>query len=58
MQPDTFDKYSIKIDIETAETILELVRGLDYSKLTKSQVWGLNALQLTLEALKEEQQNV
>lgn len=58
MQADTFDKYTIRIDMDTAETILELVRGLDYSTMTKAQVWALNALQLNLEAIKEEAQNV
>lgn len=57
MQADTFDKYTIKIDMDTAETILELVRTLDYSTMTKRQVWALNALQLNLEAIKEEAQN-
>lgn len=51
---DTFDKYTIKIDVDTAETILELVRTLDFHTMTKQQVCALNALQLNLEAIKEE----
>lgn len=51
---DTFGKYTIKIDLSTAETILELIRTLDYSTLTKQQVYELNGLQLNLEAIKEE----
>ncbi len=51
---DTFGKYTIRIDVNTAETILELVRTLDYSTMTKAQVSALNGLQLNLEAIKEE----
>jgi hypothetical protein len=53
-QADTFGKYTIKIDVETAETLLDLVQTLDFSTLTKSQVYALNGLQLNLEAIKEE----
>lgn len=54
MNTDTFGKYSIRIDADTAETILSLVQGIDYATLTKAQVMALNGLQLNLEAIKEE----
>jgi hypothetical protein len=54
LQADTFNKYSVRISVETAQTLLELVRELDYSIMTREQVMALNGLQLNLEAIKEE----
>jgi hypothetical protein len=51
---DIFEKHTIKITAETAETLLELVRKLDYSEMTAGEVMALNGLQLDLEAIKEE----
>jgi len=55
METTSFGKYTVKIDVETAETLLELVRTLDFTTMTRRQVMALNGLQLTLEAIKEEQ---
>lgn len=51
---DTFGKYTIRIDADTAGTLLELVQQLDFQAMTKAQVMAMNGLQLNLQAIKEE----
>jgi hypothetical protein len=55
METTSFGKYTVKIDVETAETLLELVRTLDFTTMTRRQVMALNGLQLNLEAIREAQ---
>ena len=54
MSANTFGKHSVLIDTDTASLVLELVRTLDFTLMTKAQVMALNALQLNLEAVLEE----
>lgn len=54
MNTNTFGKTSILIDVETAQTLLELVRGMDFTTMTRAQVMALNAFQLNAEAIIEE----
>lgn len=53
MSTNTFGKYQLLIDTDTAQTVLELVRGMDFTLLSKAQVMALNGLQLNLEAITE-----
>lgn len=54
MSSNTFGKHEILIDTDTVNTVLELVRTIDFQTLTRAQVMQLNGLQLNLEAIKEE----
>lgn len=54
MFKNTFGKHQILIDTDTAKTVLELVRTLDFATMTKAQVMALNGLQLNLEAITED----
>ena len=54
MSFNTFGKDQILIDADTAKTVLELIRTLDFQSMTKAQVMAMNGLQLNLEALIEE----
>lgn len=55
MSANTFGKHSVIIDTDTASLVLELVRTLDFQTMAKAQVMALNALQLNLEAVLEEE---
>ena len=58
MTPDLFNKYEIRISVGTAKTLLELVRGLDFSFMTVGDVIELNKLQYQLEEITERQKDV
>lgn len=58
IQPDMFDKYSIRITAETAETLLALVKGLDFHKMNVGEVLALNQLWAQLEEVAESKEAI
>ena len=50
---DDFNKTTIRISVQQAEILLELCKTVDTSEMTIEQVYALNSIHYSLQAVKE-----
>lgn len=58
LDKDMFDNYTIKVNAETAGTLLKLVQELDYTSKTVGEVIALNKLWKQLEDIVDSERRI
>lgn len=60
MTKDTFNRHPLRVNVDQAQLLLELINGYDYKGLTTGEVMDLNMLAVQLEdiIIQEETKDV
>lgn len=60
MTKDTFNRHPLRVNVDQAQLLLEMINGYDYKGLTTGEVMDLNMLAVQLEdiLIEEETNNV